>query len=103
MSVQYRLLDTASRDATEIWDYVARAYGEREADRLVARFLDELEKIAGMPGMGHPDEDLFDERVRFWRVGSYQLVYLWRTRPIEVIAIVHTSRDLPSFFRDRTF
>jgi toxin ParE1/3/4 len=47
------------------------------------------------------NEDLIDQRYRFWRVWSYLIVYRWQSSPIEIIAVVHGARDLDAFFGGR--
>ena len=52
-----------------------------------------------MPRLGHTRRDLTDEDVLFWPVYSYLLVYQPKETPLQVVRIVHGSRD-PSVILD---
>ncbi len=43
---------------------------------------------------GHSRVDLTDEPLKFWQVLSYLVVYDPLPRPINVMRIVHTSRNI---------
>jgi antitoxin ParD1/3/4 len=47
-----------------------------------------------MPGAGHWRRDLTDETVRFFAVYSYPIVYRPETKLLQVVAILHGSRDV---------
>jgi toxin ParE1/3/4 len=87
------LTPLAARDLNEIWDYLASDSIEA-ADRV----LDALEKalygLAKNPGTGHSREDLADRRHRFFLVYSYLIVYRPETKPMQVIRVLHASRDI---------
>ena len=51
------------------------------------------ERIAEQPGIGHTRDDLTDESVLFWSVYRYLVVYRPTTRPLEVVRIIHGSRN----------
>ena len=97
---RFILTEEAEEHAFQIWKYLAAAADQRVADTFLAQIHDACDKLVDSPGHGHPDEDLLDERHRFYRVGSYRVVYRWQAQPLEVVAIVHGSRDLAAFFRD---
>jgi plasmid stabilization system protein ParE len=85
--------------ALDIWKFIADNESEKIADRVIARIYDECDKLAESPGMGHDRDELLDRRHRFWSVWSHLIVYRWQTKPLQVIAIVHGSRDLENFFK----
>jgi toxin ParE1/3/4 len=91
----------AEADALAIWERIADDDSETAADRLIARIFDECQKLGEMPGIGHYREDLLDQRHKFWSIWSYLIVYRWKAKPIQVIAIVHGARDLDAFFAGR--
>ncbi len=73
------------------------------ADVRVARHVIEaIERaclfVARSPNAGHARPDLTDEPVKFWRVFSYLVVYDPASRPIDIVRIVHTGRDLKTLF-----
>jgi antitoxin ParD1/3/4/toxin ParE1/3/4 len=103
MSRNFVLTPQAEADALAIWEYIADDDSERAADRVIARIYDECVRLGDMPGLGHYRENLLDDRHRFWNVWSYLIVYRWQVKPIQVISIVHGTRDLDAFFADRKF
>ncbi len=101
MTAGYVFTKAARDDLNEIWEFIVR-------DNLDAadQVLEELEAAARMlaevPGMGRARPDLTDASVLFWRgAGSYFLVYRPETRPLEVVRVLHGSRDVVSMLRLR--
>jgi len=97
---EYVLGRAAERDIEELWDYIADESIEA-ADRLLGQIFDALDELARLPGMGHKREDLTILPVLFWPVGNYLVIYRAMERPIEIVAVVHGKRDVPSFLRLR--
>ncbi len=66
--------------------------------KAATRILDDLEAnirvLARNPGMGHVREDLADKRHRFFPTGSYLVVYRSQTKPLQIVRILHASRDV---------
>lgn len=90
----FRLTRPALDDLLEIADHLA-------GDDLVLaeRILEDLESamrlLAERPGMGHARGDLHDDPdLRFWPVHRYLIVYRSRSGPLEIVRIVHASRDV---------
>jgi antitoxin ParD1/3/4/toxin ParE1/3/4 len=53
-----------------------------------------MSRLAEMPLLGHLRQDLTDEGLRFWQVYSYLIVYRPETRPLQVVRVLHASRDV---------
>ncbi len=53
-----------------------------------------LERLAEYPRIGHARPDLTDRPVLFWPVFSYLIVYNPDVRPIQVVRVLHASRDV---------
>ena len=52
--------------------------------------------------MGHRREDLAEDRpLLFLPVGNYLILYRATKKPIEIVAVAHGNRDIPSFIRRR--
>ncbi len=83
----------AARDLNEIWDYLASDSIEA-ADRVLGALERALHGLAKNPGKGHWREDLADRRHRFFLVYSYLIVYRPETKPVQVIRVLHASRDI---------
>jgi antitoxin ParD1/3/4/toxin ParE1/3/4 len=87
------LTPLARRDLEEIWDYLA-AENRKVAERVFNGIEAAIGKLARTPGIGHFREDLADRRHRFFLVYSYLIVYRPSTQPLEIIRILHASRDV---------
>jgi plasmid stabilization system protein ParE len=83
----------AVRDLNEIWNYLSEESLE-VADRVLLTVEKTLHRLAAHPGIGHLREDLADRRHRFFLVHSYLVVYRAETSPLQVIRILHASRDV---------
>ena len=70
----YVIGSDAGLDLDEIWEYIA-ADRIDAADRWIARLFNAFEAIARTPEAGHTREDLTRQRVLFWTVGSYLIIY----------------------------
>jgi toxin ParE1/3/4 len=84
-------------DYEEIWGYIA-PNDLGAADRLVDRFDETLKVIASSPEMGRKVEEL-GSNLRCFPVGSYLIFYRPIEDGIQLIRIVHGSRDItPDYF-----
>ena len=86
-------------DLREIRDTIAQG-SPGAALRLMVRFVGAFRLLANRPELGHVREDLPVPSLRFWAVGSYLVVYR-AEKPIEIVAIVHGARDVPSVVNRR--
>ena len=86
-------------DLREIRDRIARE-APKSARLLMVRFVGAFRLLATHPVLGHAREDLPVPSLRFWPVGSYLVVYRVE-KPIEIVAIVHGARDVPSVVNRR--
>lgn len=96
---RYRLTPSAARDVDAIYEHIA-ADNLPAAGRILNRFSQTFRKLADMPGMGHLREDLSDEPFRFWSAGSYLIIYRPETDPLEILRVVHGSRDIASLLEE---
>lgn len=87
-------------DLREIRDYIGKQNPEA-ARRLMLRFVQSFRLLANRPELGHVREDLPEPSLRFWPVGSYLIAYVAERRPIEIVAVVHGARDIPSLINRR--
>ena len=92
-------LPDAIEDLHKIWSYVAESSRNMEvADRLIDAIDDAASTYAGQPHLGIPRPELAKE-MRCFPVGSYVVFYLTTGDGIEVIQVIHGSRDIPLHFR----
>ncbi|MBV8842151.1 MAG: type II toxin-antitoxin system RelE/ParE family toxin [Bryobacterales bacterium] len=59
-----------------------------------------MDKLARSPRIGHRRTDLTSRDVLFWRIHSYLIIYQ-PSDPINVIAVLHASRDVGNILRQR--
>jgi plasmid stabilization system protein ParE len=90
---QYQLTPSAAGDLDAIYEHIAQD-NLSAAGRMLQRFTEAFRMLADQPGMGHLREDLTDEPFRFWSVGAYIVIYRPSTDPLEILRVVHGSRDL---------
>jgi toxin ParE1/3/4 len=92
---------TAQSDLLAIWDYIA-ADSPDSADRMGDRFWEAFHQLQKYPESGRSSSGLAGtRRLRFWRVGEYQVVYRVTKTMVEIAAILHGSRDIPAVLRER--
>ncbi len=96
----YVLGRDAEQDLNDTWDYIAEDSVDA-ADRLTARLFDAFEALARNPRMGHKREDLTNFPLLFWPVGNYLVIYRAEKSPIQIVAVAHGKRDIPTFLRRR--
>jgi toxin ParE1/3/4 len=92
------LTPLASRDLSEIWEYLAQDSIEI-ADQTLAALEKAIRRLARQPGMSHLREDLADRRHRFLLGHSYLIVYRTTIKPLQVIRVLHASRDVQALLR----
>jgi toxin ParE1/3/4 len=71
------------------------------ANRVEAAIRDKIAYLAGRPGSGHWRKDLTKEKVKFFPIYSYLIVYRPETNPLQVVAILHGRRDIEELLKDR--
>ena len=91
---RYLLTDEAKEDLADIKDYLKREAGPRIAKSTLAKIKEAFVFLGCTPGAGHLRENLTDDALKFWPVFSYLIVYDPTTRPIEIMRIIHGSRDI---------
>jgi plasmid stabilization system protein ParE len=94
MTRRYVLAPQAARDLVQIWRYVNREVGREAADRVESVIRTKCVYLASFPGAGHWRQDLTCADVRFFSVFSYLIVYRPETKPLQVVALLHGSRDV---------
>lgn len=96
----YLLAPEALEDLQNIWNFISLD-NVAAADRQIDQLLEAFDWLAQSPGAGHRRADMGDRRIRFWPQGSYLIVYGEESVPLQIVAILHGARDVPSVIRDR--
>ncbi len=98
---RFVLAPAAEQDLDDIWSYIA-ADNLDAADRFLEKLYDQIVALGETPGMGHRREDLAENRpILFWPVGNYLILYRHHQGLVEVVAVVHGKRDIPTFISHR--
>ena len=99
---RYVLAPDAASDLIEIFRHLSKEVGDEVAYRVERAIRENIELLATNPGVGHYRGDLCDEPVKFFPVWSWLLVYRPDSKPLQVISILHASRDVADILRGRT-
>ena len=86
----------AHEDMLEIWVYIANN-NLKAADRALTHIDRKLKLLARSPRIGRSREELA-LGLRSFPAGNYVVFYRMGQKDIEIIRILHGSRDIPSFF-----
>jgi plasmid stabilization system protein ParE len=98
MTSRFVFTEEAETQLLEILDYLADE-GQSAAVRVRDAIYDAVGKLAERPGIGHTREDLTDRPLRFWTVYAYLLVYDPASRPLTIVAVLHSARDVELLLR----
>ena len=101
MKRRYILAPQAARDLVGIWKYLARKSGEETADRVESVIRRKIIFLTEFSNAGHERPDLTRAEVRFFSIYSYLVVYRPDTKPLQVVAILHGNRDVPTILSKR--
>jgi toxin ParE1/3/4 len=92
--VVYRPL--AGSDISDIWDFIAED-SVLQADSWVDSLDAKLRLLATQPLMGRSREELFPG-LRSHPFGRYVIFYMPLSDGVDVIRVIHSTRDLHSIF-----
>lgn len=101
MTPLYFVAPQAALDLVEIWRYIKERSSIAMADRVESIILEKLAFLAKSPEAGHRRKSLTDEDVKFFPVYSYLIVYRPKTKPLQIVSILHGRRDVERLLRDR--
>ncbi len=95
---RYIVAPEAEQDLDDIKAYITDEAGARVARSVLKQIKDAVDFLSRTPGAGHQREDLTSAPLKFWSVYSYLIIYKAAPRPIEIVRIVHGSRDMGRLF-----
>jgi antitoxin ParD1/3/4 len=98
---RYILAPEAALDLVQIWRYIKNNASLEMADRVESVIREKIVFLAGNSGAGHWRRDLTEEPVRFFSIYSFLIVYRPETKPLQVVAILHGSRDVEELLKGR--
>jgi toxin ParE1/3/4 len=88
----------ALADLAEIWAYIADD-SPGQADAFVDLVDSKFQALSRRPGVGRRRPELSSD-IRSLTVGRYVVFYLPLSRGIEVVRVLHGSRDIESIFEN---
>lgn len=91
---RYLLTDEAKQDLTDIKRYLVREAGASVAKSTLTKIREAFAFLCRTPGAGHFREDLTSDALKFWTVFSYLIVYDPNTHPIQIMRVIHGSREV---------
>ena len=97
---RYIVSPQAVDDLIEIWRYLAEHAGVDIANLIEDEIHTVFESAARLPGQGHRRPDLTSHPVLFSAVYSYLIAYR-RDEPLEIVAVLHSKRDLEETLKQR--
>jgi len=101
MTPLYFVAPQAALDLAGIWRYIKERGSIAMADRVESVILEKFAFLAKSPDAGHRRANLTDEDVKFFPVYSYLIVYRPKTKPLQIVSILHGRRDVEQILRDR--
>lgn len=93
-----RISDSAAEDLKEIWNYVAR-HNENAAGKLIKEIKNKIILLRNNPLAGR-EQDRFLVGLRSYVVKGYFIFYLPQEYGLDVLRILHGSRDIESIFEN---
>jgi addiction module RelE/StbE family toxin len=87
--------EPAVADLEAIWVHIADDSAE-QARRQIGRLLEAVEPLVDLPRMGRRVPEAKATDLRELIVDSYRLIYRLRSERVDILAVVHGSRDLAS-------
>ena len=97
----YQLTPLAIADLFEIWSFIAED-NPPAAERVEQAVFHACQLLADSPLLGKIRTDLTLLPVRVWPVQAfftYLIVYRPETKPLQILRVLHTSRDLRLLLR----
>jgi antitoxin ParD1/3/4/toxin ParE1/3/4 len=79
-----------------------REAGKEVAEQVEHAIRNKIGFLAENPAIGHFRRDLTDEPVKVFPAYSWLIIYRPDTRPLQVVSILHSSRDVASILKRRT-
>jgi plasmid stabilization system protein ParE len=93
------LTPAARADLLDIFDYISQDNPDA-ARRVLHEIRAAMRKLAEMPEMGHFRRDLATEPLRFWQAYSYLIIYRSEAKPLQVVRVLHSARDVRQILED---
>ncbi len=94
MTQGYQLSETAEEELEVILDRIADKDGARRALHIHDKFVKAFELLAFQPGSGTTRPKLTGERVRWWPVFKWIVIYDPKSSPLSILRVLYGGREL---------
>jgi antitoxin ParD1/3/4/toxin ParE1/3/4 len=94
----YQLTDTAEVELEDVLGFVADRDGVQRALHVHGKFVEAFELLAFQPGSGTTRPKLTGQRVRWWPVFKWIVIYDPTSSPISILRVIHGARELDRLF-----
>jgi antitoxin ParD1/3/4/toxin ParE1/3/4 len=91
---QFVLTRQAERDLDHIKRFLIKKAGPAITRRVLQKIRTAIKLLGNEPGAGHVREGLTSRPVKFWPVYSCLIVYDPEAKPVQVIRVLHGTRDV---------
>jgi toxin ParE1/3/4 len=88
----------ALSDLEEIWSHFSKS-GEYVADKVLKQITEKVSKLLNSPKIGRKRNDLLIG-LRSFPAGKFVIFYQETNFGIEIVRVVHSSRDIQQIFED---
>ena len=103
MTQGYQLTKTAEEELEVILDRIADRDGVQRALHIHGKFVKAFELVAFQPNSGSTRPKLTGERVRWWPVFKWMVLYDPKRFPISILRVIHGARELDRFLQPEDF
>lgn len=103
MPPSYRLSRTAEEDLEDVFSYISERSGTDRALKVHGKFVAAFEHLAEMPGSGSKRTEVTSERVRWWPVFNWIVLYDWKSVPITILRVIHGARAIDRILNPEEF
>lgn len=94
---RYSVSDQAEDDLFDIWLYISVQGSRDTAQRMNSRFQEHFRLLAEQPLMGRSRSEWAPD-LRSFPVGNYLVFYRPTDYGVEVVRVLHGSRDIEAMF-----
>lgn len=91
-----RISATATEDLKDIWEYVAQ-HSENTAGKLIKELKNKFSLLRDSPLIGR-EQNKYLVGLRSFVMGDYFIFYLPLDNGIDILRILHSSRDIEKIF-----
>jgi plasmid stabilization system protein ParE len=98
--LNYVFSPSAQRDLHEAQTYLLQ-YSVQAADAFDLAVVEACEMLGKFPNAGRTRAEFAPPPAKFWVIGDYVIAYRVARKQLQIIAILHASRDIPSILSDR--